>query len=49
VAVPTVWSFTYLSEPSKLMIIEMEVASREVQTYLRGKKSVRLGAMRKTE
>ena len=34
VAVPTSWSYNYLSERSELMTIEMEVATREVQTYL---------------
>lgn len=34
VAVPTSWSCNYLSERSELMTIEMEVATREVQTYL---------------
>ena len=34
VAVPTVWSYNYLSERSELMRIEMEVATRELKTYL---------------
>jgi Biopolymer transport proteins len=34
VAVPTVWSYNYLSESAELMTIEMEVAIRELKTYL---------------
>ena len=34
VAVPTSWSYNCLSERSELMTIEMDVATREVQTYL---------------
>jgi biopolymer transport protein ExbB len=50
VAVPAVWSYNYWSERSEIMLIEMEVAARELKTYLvkRGaKESVRLGGARK--
>jgi biopolymer transport protein ExbB/TolQ len=34
VAVPTVWSYNYLSERSELIVAEMDMACREVRTYL---------------